>query len=116
MTYRKVVGIAIALALSLSGIALAVFVQTQRLGPEVTPSSRIWFQLLGATLIACLLVSLIYSIWGFVVRRWQPFALAAILSGTFSVFAILSVGWLTLVLTIAQIVLATAYSRIGHWA
>lgn len=109
MTRQQAVGIA--LAIFLVGTVLVVFVQTQRSGPEVTASNRIWYQMLAGTLWACLLVSLVYSIWGFVVRRWQPFALAAILSGTFSVFAILSVGWLTLILTLGQIVLAATYAR-----
>jgi hypothetical protein len=68
--------------------------------------------LLVVALWSCLGVSLAFSIWGIVQKRWQPLALGAVLSGTFSAFAILSIGFLTRIVTLAQIVVAaTMYSR-----
>lgn len=111
MTFSRVLRIAIALSVVLLGLTIATYAETQRLGQQVTAANAIWYHLLAAALWSCLGVSLILSVWGIVQKRWQPLALAAVLSGAFSVFAILSIGFLTLIVTLGQVVLATTYSR-----
>jgi len=98
--------------MSLLGFVLAAFAETQRLGPLVSPTSAIWYRLVAVALWLCLAASLALSVWGVILRRWQPLALAAVLSGTFSFFAILSIGGLTLILTIVQVVAASAFPRL----
>ena len=104
----------IALAALLLALVVGAFAETQRLGPEVTSESAIWYQLLATALWSCLAVSVLLSVWGLTLRRWQPFALAALLSGIFSVFAILSIGFLTLIMAIIQLVVAVALGSRSH--
>lgn len=116
MAFRQVLTGAIVLSVVLLGLVIVAFAQTQRLGPEVTSTSAIWYQLLTTALWSCLAVSLLLSVWGFIIRRWQPFALAAVLSGIFSVFAILSIGFLTLIMALVQVVVAISLGSRHHRA
>lgn len=111
MTFQRLLVVATVGSTLLIGLALVLFTESRRWGQQVTASNAIWYHLLAGALWSCLGVSLLLSVWGVVQKRWQPLALAAVLSGTFSVFAILSVGWMTLILTLGQIILATANSR-----
>ena len=111
VTFQRLLVVATVGSALLIGLALVLFTESRRWGQQVTASNAIWYHLLAGSLWSCLGVSLILSVWGIVQKRWKPLALAVLLSGTFSVFAILSVGWMTLILTLGQIVLATTYSR-----
>lgn len=111
VTFQRAIRTAIVLSVLLLGIILVAFSETQRLGQQVTPTNAIWYQLVAVALWVCLGASLALSVWGLARRRWQPLALAAVLSGTFSFFAILSIGWLTLIVTLGQIIVAARYSK-----
>lgn len=111
MTFRQVFRIVLAISVSILALVIAAFVQTQRVGQEVTSENAVWYQLLSLTLWTGLGLSVVVSVLGFATRRSQPFALAAVLSATFSFFAILSIGLFTLILTVAQLAAASTYAR-----
>jgi hypothetical protein len=68
----------------------------------VTADNVLLFRLLAVSLWSSLALSVVLSVWALVSRSWALLALAAGLSGTFTVFALFSVGPFTLLLTLVQ--------------
>lgn len=56
------------------------------------------WHLVASVLWTMLAVSLGLSVWGVTARSWQALAVAAVLSGVFSFFAMFSIGWFTFLL------------------
>lgn len=65
----------------------------------------LYWHLVAGVLWIMLLVSLGLSVWGVAARSWPALAVAAVLSGVFSFFGMLSIGMFTfLLITCPQVV------------
>ena len=95
----------------LIALAIALFVLSRQSGQEVTADNAPLYQSLALSLWSMLGFSAILSVWALTSREWGLLALAAILSGVFSVFALLSIGLFTLLLTLVQASSAVSMAR-----